>query len=146
MSNFIITEVSRDTILKMVKHEQEIRYSKGIQEAYTQQYYASKDNPNYKPVNIEIEIQKFVLLYHEFNATEDDLHEYWKIPSTYWNDEEIKNSIFYMKLNIFQYPKVEVGDDLIDTNLIDYSTNKQVSLAKLHMNNRPLVLLAGSMT
>ena len=36
-----------------------------------------------------------------FNDNESSIEEYWKIPSTYWNDDEIKNAVFYMKLNIF---------------------------------------------
>ena len=56
---FNINQVSRDKILEMVKEEQKVRYSKGIQEAYTEQYYAMKD-VNYERVNIEQQIQKFI--------------------------------------------------------------------------------------
>jgi hypothetical protein len=48
MTEFKITDVERSKILEMVKEEQTVRYSKGIQEAYTQQYYSQKNNKNYK--------------------------------------------------------------------------------------------------
>jgi hypothetical protein len=146
MTDFILQDVSRDDIIKMLKDEQEVRYSKNIQNIYTQQYYASQQDSNYKPVRIEIEIQKYILKKYGYTDNEESLNEYWKIPSTYWNDEEVKNSIFYMKLNIFQYPKINVGDNLIDANLIDYNTDKEITLSSLQNKNKPLVILAGSMT
>jgi hypothetical protein len=146
MTDFKITDVERSKILEMVKEEQTVRYSKGIQEAYTQQYYSQKNNENYKGVRIEIEIQKFILRKFGFKDDQESLEEYWKIPSTYWQDEEIKNSIFYMKLNIFQYPKISVDDDLVDAYLIDYNAGTELMLSSLQNLNKPLVILAGSMT
>ena len=145
MTEFEINSVTRDKILEMVKEEQVVRYSKGIQEAYTQQFHASK-NDNYERVNIEREIQKYILRKFGFTDSIESLQEYWKIPSTYWNDEEVKNSIFYMKLNIFQYPNVKLEDELINVPLVDYKTNNIISLSSLQKPNRPLVILAGSMT
>lgn len=145
MTTFLINSVDRDKILEMLKEEQFVRYSKGIQEAYTEEYHASQ-NENYKRINIEQQIQKFILRKFGFTDDNTSLTEYWKIPSTYWNDDEVKNSIFYMKLNIFQYPKVKLDDDLIDTVLLDYKTEKEINLSSLQNTDRPLVLLAGSMT
>ena len=142
---FQINSVNREKILEMTKEEQKVRYSKGIQEAYTTQFYNSK-NENYERVNIEREIQKYILRKFGFTDSIESLQEYWKIPSTYWNDEEVKNSIFYMKLNIFQYPNVKLEDELINVPLVDYKTNDIVSLSSLQKPNRPLVILAGSMT
>ncbi len=142
---FNINQVPRDKILQMVSEEQKVRYSKGIQEAYTEQYYAMKD-VNYERVNIEQQIQKFILRKFGFTDTLESLEQYWKIPSTYWNDTEVKNSIFYMKLNIFQYTNLAIGDNIVDTQLIDYKTNKNILLSELGIPNKPLVILAGSMT
>lgn len=146
MIDFKIANVNRNKILEMVKEEQSVRYSKGIQEAYTKQYYSRKENPQYEMVTIEREIQKFILRKFGFNDSYISLQEYWKIPSTYWNDDEIKNSIFYMKLNIFQYTKATINDEIIDANLVDYETGKEISLCSLQKSKRPLVILAGSMT
>lgn len=142
---FQINSVNREKILEMTTEEQKVRYSKGIQEAYTTQFYNSK-NENYERVNIERKIQKYILRKFGFTDSIESLQEYWKIPSTYWNDEEVKNSIFYMKLNIFQYPNVKLEDELINVPLVDYKTNNIVSLSSLQKPNRPLVILAGSMT
>lgn len=145
MQSFILSEIERDLVLEMLREEQKVRYSKGVQEAYTQQFYAKQASPTYQPVRIEIEIQKFILNKFGFNSDEESLEEYWKIPSTYWDDEEVKNSIFYMKLNIFEYPKVALEDSMIDVPLIDYKTNEETMLRSLH-REKPLVILAGSMT
>lgn len=142
MIEFNIMAVTRDTVLKMLAYEQELRYSKEVQTVYTEQYIASK-NPKYNPIKIEREIQKYVLTHFGFNDSDTSLKEYWKIPSTYWNDEEVKNSIFYMKLNIFQYSNVNT---LVDTTLVDYNTNTEVALSSLQNTGKPLILLAGSMT
>lgn len=146
MTQFRIQDVSRETILEMVKQEQTVRYSKGIQDIYYQQYILKSTNPDYVDVNIEKEIQKYILRKFGFNDDLPSLKEYWKIPSTYWNDDEIKNSIFYMKLNIFQYPKLKVEDDLTDVALIDYTTGQEHWIRSLQTPDRPLILLAGSMT
>jgi hypothetical protein len=50
-----------------------------------------------------------------------------------------------MKLNIFEYPKVALEDNMIDVPLIDYKTNEETMLSLLH-REKPLVVLAGSMT
>lgn len=142
---FKINCVNRDKILEMVKEEQTVRYSNQIQEVYTMQFYASQ-NKNYTRINIEQEIQKYILRNFGFKDDYESLKEYWKIPSTYWNDEKIKNSIFYMKYNIFQYPKINLEDDLIDVPLINYKTNSINLLSSLQTPNKPLVILAGSMT
>ena len=145
MIDFKINEVERNKIIQMLTEEQKVRYSKEIQTIYTEQFYASKD-PNYKPIRIESEIQKYILNKFGYNSDENSLKEYWKIPSTYWNDEEVKNSIFYMKLNIFKYPKVYVEDEMIDAKLINYKTGENVLLSQLQNPNKHLVILAGSMT
>lgn len=146
MVDFNIHEIQRNRILEMVTEEQSVRYSKGIQELYTTQFYAAQHNPNYQSVNMEREIQKYILKKFGFTDNDTSLAEYWKIPSTYWRDDEIKNSIFYMKLNIFQYPTLEINDDLIDTHLVDYTTEQEMDLRSLQTPGRPLILLAGSMT
>ncbi len=146
MANFILQNTTRDKVLEMLKEEQHVRYSKNIQDIYTHQYYLSKENFDYQPVRIEIEIQKYILRKYGYTDNEESLKEYWKIPSTYWNDDEIKNSIFYMKLNIFKIPTLHVGDDLVDSNLIDYKSGNEIILSSLQTPNKPLIILAGSMT
>lgn len=148
MTDFDIQSVKRSQIIQMLSAEQKVRYSKGVQEAYTNLYHAQFKNPSIATTNfsIEKEIQKFILRQFGYKDDETSLKEYWKIPSTYWNDEEVKNSIFYMKFNIFQHSKVSVGDDIVDATLITYPSNQDVSLVSLQRPDRPLVLLAGSMT
>lgn len=142
---FNINTVSRELVIAMLKEEQVVRYSKEIQEIYTEEYFISK-NEGYRRVNIEAEIQKYILKKFGFSDTLESLEEYWKIPSTYWHDEEVKNSIFYMKLNIFQYPNVKLNDNLINVPLVSYPDEKTIQLNELQRCGKPLVILAGSMT
>ena len=51
-----------------------------------------------------------------------------------------------MKLNIFEKPNLKIEDNLIDSQLINYDNNNIVNLASLQNENRPLIILAGSMT
>jgi hypothetical protein len=128
----------RNKVIDMLRFEQKVRYSPEIQKVYSAQYATGTRN-----VSIEKEIQKYVL--KTFGYSDDQVEEYWKIPRLYWQDEEVKNSIFYMKLNIFTYGDVSVGDKLIDVPLYDFQTNSTVYLDTLY-RDKPLVILAGSMT
>jgi hypothetical protein len=132
-------------VIAMLKEEEKVRYLPEIQEIYTEQYHLSK-NPQYIRISIEIEIQKYILQKFGYSSTPESLAQYWKIPSTYWHDEEVKNSIFYMKLNIFEYPDLKVGDAVIDSTLIRYDNGNTFNLSDAQNTNRPLVLLAGSIT
>ena len=143
---FVLQTIERDQVLAMMREEQKVRLSDEIQQVYTEQFLAGENDPDYVPISIEIEVQKFVLRTFGFLDDDASLREYWKIPSTYWHDEEIKNSCFYMKHNIFQYPTTHVGDPMRDVNVLDYGQNAPVSLSSLHKPGRPLILLAGSMT
>jgi hypothetical protein len=140
---FILEEIPRETILKMVKLEQEWRYSKEIQDLY---YQAYQENINIGTL-IEDQIQQGILRNFGFNNNDKSLEEYRKIPKTYWNDGEIKSSLFYMNLNIFQYPNIQVGDELINTPLLNLDKT-ETSLKELSFktNGKPLVILAGSIT
>jgi hypothetical protein len=146
MNTFILENVDRLKIIDILKEEEKVRYSKQIQEIYTTQYYNSLKTPTYKNINIEREIQKHILKYYGYDDSDESLKEYWKIPLYYWNDEEVKNSIFYMKLNIFQYPKIKIGDDLSDVDLMEYKNDKNIKLSDLSSNEKPLIILSGSMT
>jgi hypothetical protein len=143
MEPFILEEIPRETILKMVKLEQEWRYSKDIQDLYYQAYL---ENINIGTV-IEDQIQQGILRNFGFKNNEKSLEEYRKIPKTYWNDDEIKSSLFYMNLNIFQYPNIQIGDELINTPLLNLDKT-ETSLEELSVkaNRKPLVILAGSIT
>jgi hypothetical protein len=140
---FILEEVPRPTILKMVKLEQEWRYSKDIQDHY---YQAFQEKINIGTL-IEDLIQQGILRNFGFNNNEISLEEYRKIPKTYWNDQEIKSSLFYMNLNIFQYPNIQIGDELINTKLLNLDkTETSLKELSLNSNGKPLVILAGSIT
>lgn len=137
--DFILKKISRETILEMVKLEQKWRYSKDIQNLY---YKAYTNNINLGTF-IEDQIQKGILRHFNYSSNELSVNEYRKIPKTYWNDHEVKSSLFYMNLNIFQFPEVKPNDNLIDVPLLTLN-REPIQLSNL--NNKPLVILAGSIT
>ncbi len=143
---FSVTTVSRDTVLKMLRDEESAKYSPEIQQAYSDQYQLSLTNPLIDRINIDVEIQKYILRQHGFSDSQESLSQYWKVPSTYWKDPEVKNAVFYMRYNIFDYPDVHVGDPIVDCDLISYTSNSPIHLSELHQPRKPLVILAGSMT
>lgn len=144
--DFIVKSVDREKVISMLKDEQTIRYSKNIQELYTQQFYNRDANPEIERVNIEREIQKFILRKNGFNDDYFSLTEYWKIPTFYKEDDEVRNSSFYINLNIFKEPSLNVGDDMTDISCIHYDNMNPTTLSYLMKPNRPLIILAGSMT
>ena len=87
MAHFLIDEVPRSKIIEMLKEEQFVRYSPQIQSIYTDQYYHSRNYPNAKRLNIELEVQKFILNKFGYTTNEVSIDNYHKIPSVYWNDE-----------------------------------------------------------
>ena len=144
---FIIENISKEMVIKMLQEEEKIRYSPQIQTLYTEQYYLMENDPNIERLNIELEIQKFILKKFGYTDSDNSVKNYWKIPSKYINDEDVKNSSFYIKLNIYKFSSFQIGDNLIDTQLIDYKSKNNILLSELQNDiNKPLVILAGSIT
>lgn len=146
ISDFDINIADKLTIINMLKEEEKIRYSKQIQEVYTEQFYLMESDPNIQRINIELEIQKYILNKFGYSTSQNSIDNYHKIPSTYFYDDDVKNSSFYIKLNIFQHPNVKVGDNIINSRLINYSSKQYINLIELETHNKPLVILAGSIT
>ncbi len=146
---FDITAVNRNEILEIMRTEQEVRYSDVMQNVYTKQQVRENGAPeDIAPINVDVEIQKYVLRKFGYSDDAASLQEYWKIPSTYWTDDEIKQSIFYMKHNIFSYPPCSVGGAVVDASLLTYPDLSPKSVAELSLRGgkRPVVIFAGSMT
>jgi hypothetical protein len=140
MITFNVLNVEREKIIEMLSYEEKVKYSDEIQEIYSSQYI------NKTPLNIDIEIQCHVLQNFGFTSTQKDLEEYWKIPKKYWNDNEVKNSIFYMRYNIFEYSQIKKGESIPKCRLINpFFPDKIIELSTLQ-TYKPLILLAGSIT
>ena len=140
--NFKINEVPRDTILKMVKREQEIRYSRNIQLLYDT---IGNDIVKFNENDVlKRYIQKLVLDEHGYSFDDDDINEYMKICFVYKDDQEIKNSVYYMRLNIMDFGTLEVNDPYVDVTICDMNKN-EVQLSSL-LGEKPTVIIAGSIT
>ena len=136
---FNVADVPRETVISMLKREQELRYSPAIQDRYTQLY----DQGTKYTTIIEEAIQTHVM--QEFGFV-PDLPNYWKIAGHYAEDQEVRDSSFYMKLNIFTWDKPAPGSDIHDCQLIDYATRTPLRLKSAVVPNRTTVIFVGSMT
>lgn len=145
MVDFVCDKVDRLLIIKMLKREEEIRYSKEIQDVYYADYLDSISNPNYIRKEIERDVQKMVLNEFGFKSDMSSLRQYWRIRSLYENDKEVMDSIFYLKLNIFEYEPVKEGDDMVDVSILR-EDGSSVYLSELQSSGKMCLILAGSMT
>ena len=137
---FNVLEVPRETIIEMLTLEQKLRYSKEIQDRYTLLYNLGVKNSTI----IERAIQSHVMEEFGFAST---LPNYWKIAGHYAKDQEVLDSSFYMKWNIFTWDKPTPGSNVRDCQLIDYATRTPLRLnSVVDTPGKATVLFVGSMT
>ena len=141
---FLVSLVPVSKIKEMLTYEEKIKYSDEMQEIYSKQYYENKNVVN-KLLNLDVEIQRHVLETFGFSSNQTDLEEYWQIPSLYKNNEDIVNSVFYIRYNIFEFEKIKLGEKIPNCRLIN-TEKQEITLNMLHNNDKPLVVLAGSLT
>jgi hypothetical protein len=138
---FVLSTISRETVLKMLRMEEKLKYSFEVQKQYSELYENQLQN-----TDLDIYLQTRVLAEHGFATTQSSLEEYWKIPSTYWHDSEVKNAVFYMRLNIFQFSTCSIGDTYRNSTIYHLNDSTKIKLSDLQLHNRPLILLCGSIT
>jgi len=135
-----LNEVTREIILQMLLSEQKLRYSNDVQNLYDQGLNSTND-----PEFIEKFIQKKVLEQFGFNTSDGSLKNYQSIGSYYENDTEIKNAIHYLRINIIKDCSLKMYQPCIDANLYTLD-NKPIKLSHYYNQDKPLVILAGSIT
>jgi hypothetical protein len=147
--NFILDAQSKNHIIEMLKYESKLRYSKEVQDLYSKGYYENINEITYGTF-VENLVQMETLSNFGFNTNQDDLNEYRRIFSKYKNDNDVINSAFYFRLN--SYCPFELNDTTNhynDINLINLDDKKEYMMSTIGCggkSNRPLVILAGSLT
>lgn len=90
-------------------------------------------------------IHRYVLSHFGFDTTDQSVDNYRKIFQTYYKsptdyDEEVINSVYYMRANkcvFYNLPKPQIGDNLIDCNLLTLDgkpTTLITEISKLNFN------------
>jgi hypothetical protein len=138
--DFNITQCHRNKALEMLKHEQVLRYSKKYQDMYDQGF-----NRYGNPEFIERCIQRETLNNFEFTDNDKSLYNYQMIGQYYQNDEEIKNAIHYLRINIIKDCPLKVMDNYRDSDLLTLD-KKNCKLSELLIHDKPNVIFAGSIT
>ena len=138
--NFQLSETDKATVFGMLKSEQTLRYSDQIQNLYDQGLNTVND-----PEFIEKMVQKSVLEQYGYNISEQSLRNYQAIGSYYINDDEIKNAIHYLRINIIKDCPIPLNSDYVDVNLVKLD-GTPIKLSSLYNTDKPLVILAGSIT
>jgi hypothetical protein len=135
--DFRVKETARKKIIEMLKHENKLRISDKYQEMYD-----NKQNDDDQEI-VEKTLQKQVLRDFEYN--DDTLEEYNSILSHYRDDEEVKNSVLYMKYNIVEECPIKIGETVPDSKIIKLD-GTPCQLYDFLQDDRPTVILAGSIT
>ncbi len=132
----VLNNLTKDKLLEMVKYEAQLRYSDEYQ-----QKYQEKIQNNSTDI-VENYIQEDVLVKFGYDITDDNLYTLRSAFSEYKDDEDIKNSAFWIGLNIV-HDGVDVGTPM--KNIILHNIDgEQVELDAIV--DKPTIILAGSMT
>ncbi|ETO01289.1 hypothetical protein RFI_36155 [Reticulomyxa filosa] len=144
--------ITRETLLKMLKRENEIRLGKEMLDCLedeSSQYERTKklgesSNEVFIPWSIETFQKKVV---HEFGYKTDTevtyaLQMLRAARTLYPNDVEIKNAAFYLKYNRARRGELRVGDIYKDVPLLTCS-QQEIRLSEL-VDRKPTVVISGN--
>lgn len=131
---------NKNLIIQMLKFEDEFGKSENGQKFYK----TDTLNPrtSLEPIYA---IHRCVLSHFGFDTTDQSVDNYRKIFQTYYKsptdyDREVINSVYYMRANkcvFYNLPKPQIGDNLIDCNLLTLngkSTTLITEISKLNFD------------
>lgn len=131
--------MNRNTLLEMLKRENDLRLSEEYQSMY--------DDVNLRISEvIEDTIQKRVLREFNFKDDEETLHRYRTTNGLFLNDPEIRDAVVYMKYDRSNVGALREGDPCPDITAIDLETGERKRLLSYARPDRPLVILGGCYT
>jgi hypothetical protein len=77
----------------------------------------------------------------------ENLSRYWEIREMYEEDEEIMNSVIYLRYaHLLHDCTIPLGGECPDASLVRLDGKKPVMLSDYFRENENVVILAGSMT
>ncbi len=138
---FDISKVDREVILRMLRREQELRYSDQMQAMYDN----LSQSLNSDQETVEKAIQKQVREEFGFSNSSASIRNYQSIGYHYRDDEEVRQSVSYLRLNIIRDCPIREGELAPDVTIFDLEGQSH-QLSKYLSQSKPLVILAGSLT
>jgi len=135
-------EFDKETLMEMLKREDDIRKSDEIQERYTLLLSVK----GFDIFSIDLDIQKQVLRDFGFNPDIDDsLQCYQYSCGLYLDDIHVKECVVWMKYDNMKVCKLRPGDLYIDCSLVRLD-NVELKLSDFMTPSVPLVVIGGSYT
>lgn len=146
---FLLDDIKkRDKIIKMLKYEDELYFSKEGQQILREHgdMFTSLDGPK--------TIQRMVLNKFGYYSTENDLINYRKIFSYYYidptnYDHEVLNSVFYFRENKCLYyntKPIEIGDKIPNISIYNLDGQTKTNIYDLIKNNNLTFMASFSMS
>jgi len=151
-------EITREILLKMLKRENEVRFSKEMLESFEKESLDYEENScandansstmnAFVPRTIE-QFQRKVV--QEFGYKSDTECSYAiqmlrSARSLYPNDLEIKNTASYLKYNRCQRGEIGVGDMYKDVPLANCN-QQEIKLSAILNREKPTLVISGSIT
>jgi hypothetical protein len=136
---FDVNQVDRGLVLKMLKREQELRYSEEMQLMYDSLSHSIDQEI------VEKTIQKQVREEFGFTDSNESIRNYQSIGYLYRDDEEVRQSVNYLRLNIIRDCPIKEGELAPDVSLVNLE-GQDCRLQDYLSQSKPLVILAGSLT
>ena len=137
-------EFSKEQIIKILRLENKIRLSNKAKELYD----INKSNDVSIHLKIDKDIIKKALKNFGYKPEEDDsLKAYHIATSKFINDEEVRNSVVWMRYDKCKIGDYTLGDHLNFDNIKLFDMDEKVCLLKnLISNDRPNLIVSGSMS
>jgi hypothetical protein len=142
LNDLIAFSFSKQDVIKLLSYEQEVRRNNIIQEFYDVNYLSGNKNDE----TVENYVQKIVLYHFNYKPTDDNLYQYNLFPSLWKHDNDVKNSVFYIKHNYIKEIQLNINDLAPNVNLLEYNTAKPGTLHDHFSNIKPTIIFSGSMT
>jgi len=148
-------QINYQTLLSMLRRENELRLQYKTLAAFEKEaiLYEENDDDNdkepYLSETVE-NLQNQVLNEFGYNTKEDmtyALEILRNAQALYPNDKAIKNSVYYIKYNRCRELPFDINDEIINNNVPLLTLNSEmITLKQLLNNNKPNVLIAGSIS
>jgi len=152
-------EITRDTLVKMLKRENEMRLSKEMLEALEMETHAyeeqekrcqkknTSDNQAHIPWSIAQCQEKLVKEFGYKTSAEISyaLQTLRSARALYPNDTEIQNAAFYLKYNRAHRGELKVGDAYKDVPLMTCGQEEK-NLSEIINSEKATVIISGSVT
>lgn len=127
--------MSQQQALSMFLEECDLRKSDDIQKMYDE-----NNNDGY----VEDVVQTTLLHQFGYEPSGENLNVYRYLIGKYRQVLEVRDKVFFMKNNIMRQGTLKVDDIAPDADLLDL--NKESHCLQEFMNEKPLVILSGSLT